>query len=401
MRWSLPLLVLSLIALPPVAHGAPTAKPRVHVVYSGQRLASIAKRYNVSVDALCTANGLSESDKIRPGQKLLIPPPSDKDGTRTRGNNPSLQKTERAAAPPPKPDQSDPPASLPAARVHKVESGQRLGSIAKRYGVTIEAICEANGIKRDSTLKPGQLLTLPSAEQKAADAGVSGTPKPSAKAARRAGYLELYTYSARWRGQVVDRKGKLSPSAVTGISRLLGATGDRPRLDQRLIRLLVQVSDAFGGRPIRVVSGYRTSSFYDDSRHRQSRAIDFSIPGVSNATLRDYLRRIPNVGVGYYPNSSFVHLDVREYAAYWVDYSGPGEAPRTRPNAPRGAVARAEPEPEPRDRHDHDHDHERERDDRNEAEANTATAGDEQSKPTRPASATANTSEPSSGPPLL
>jgi len=23
-----------------------------------------------------------------------------------------------------------------------------------------------------------------------------------------------------------------------------------------------------------------------------------------------------------------VHLDVREYSAYWVDYAGPGEAPR-------------------------------------------------------------------------
>ena len=32
------------------------------------------------------------------------------------------------------------------------------------------------------------------------------------------------------------------------------------------------------------------------------------------------------VGVGYYPNSSFVHLDVRkDRSAFWIDYSGPGE----------------------------------------------------------------------------
>ncbi|HEY0711832.1 MAG TPA: hypothetical protein VGF45_04105, partial [Polyangia bacterium] len=31
-------------------------------------------------------------------------------------------------------------------------------------------------------------------------------------------------------------------------------------------------------------------------------------------------------GVGYYPNSSFVHLDIRRGAsAFWIDYSGPGE----------------------------------------------------------------------------
>jgi hypothetical protein len=30
--------------------------------------------------------------------------------------------------------------------------------------------------------------------------------------------------------------------------------------------------------------------------------------------------------VGYYPNSSFIHLDVRkDRSAFWIDYSGPGE----------------------------------------------------------------------------
>jgi len=192
----------------------------------------------------------------------------------------------------------------------------------------------------------GQVLSLPGAKGDASRPERADEPAVKAVSADRAGYLEIYTYTARWRGRVVDRKGKLSPTAVSNISRLLGATGDRPRLDQRLIRLLVQVSDAFGGRPIRIVSGFRTSSYYEDSRHRLSRAVDFSIPGVSNATLRDYLRRFANVGVGYYPNSSFVHLDVREGAAYWVDYSGPGEAPRTRPDAPR-KLAKDE------DHHDH------------------------------------------------
>jgi hypothetical protein len=56
-------------------------------------------------------------------------------------------------------------------------------------------------------------------------------------------------------------------------------------------------------------------------------ACDFRVVGVSNQELRDYLRRnFDKVGVGYYPNSSFVHLDIRkDHSAFWIDYSGPGE----------------------------------------------------------------------------
>jgi LysM repeat protein/uncharacterized protein YcbK (DUF882 family) len=393
MRWFLLPLLLCLNAVPANTQAASgNGRPRTHVVHDGQRLASIAKRYNVSVEALCTANGLRESETIRPGQKLVIPPLTDKDGSRTRAGNPEL-KTSKAQGSAKAPAESPKKATLPEARTHKVESGQRLGSIAKRYGLTVDALCAANGIKRTDTLKPGQLLTLPDPKSAAVEPVPTDALLPKPAKPGRAGYVELYTYSGRWRGQAVDRKGNLSPAAVTGISRLLGATGDRPRLDQRLIRLLVKVSDAFGGRPIRVVSGYRTTSYYDDSRHRLSRAIDFSIPGVANATLRDYLRRFSNVGVGYYPNSSFVHLDVREGAAYWVDYSGPGEAPRKRPRSERQTVAQEDRSGD--DDHGHSHDE----------PASPKIAGearDKEDEDTRPASLLQKPSEaPSALPPLL
>jgi hypothetical protein len=157
--------------------------------------------------------------------------------------------------------------------------------------------------------------------------------------------LEIYGYKERFRGFVYDRKGRVLSGAAAGISRVLCTGGKRPKLDTRLLRLLVQISDAFGGRAIRIVSGYRSTSFFQDSRHKQSQAIDFSIPGVPNSIIRDYLRTLSKVGVGYYPNSSFVHLDAREYAAYWVDYAGPGEAPRRRSGAVREAEEVREEEP--------------------------------------------------------
>jgi len=56
-------------------------------------------------------------------------------------------------------------------------------------------------------------------------------------------------------------------------------------------------------------------------------ACDFRVEGVTAQDLRDYLRKnFEKVGVGYYPNSTFVHVDMRkDKSAFWIDYSGPGE----------------------------------------------------------------------------
>jgi len=60
--------------------------------------------------------------------------------------------------------------------------------------------------------------------------------------------------------------------------------------------------------------------------------------------VRDFCRTLGTVGVGYYPNSSFVHLDVRDVPTYWIDYSGPGQAPRY---AHRRKAPEAPPPPKP------------------------------------------------------
>src|SRR6185436_1881970 len=102
-------------------------------------------------------------------------------------------------------------------------------------------------------------------------------------------------------------------------------------VDPRLVTLLGMLSDHFGGRDIMVVSGFRpftTRQFTPHSNHNIGRAIDFAVRGVPNETVRDFCRQFRNVGVGYYPNSSFVHLDVRATNAFWIDYAGPGQASR-------------------------------------------------------------------------
>ena len=310
---------------------------RFHVVYSGQRLTSIAKRYKVSVEAIRTANGLAKNARLKPGEKLTIPGLDDPDGTRARTLYPPQHPNDVVVPASTRSDRDDKDQDSDrdsdtddGPRTHKVCSGQRLESIAKRYQVTVDALCAANGITRRVTLRAGQLLTVPRPGDSIAslEAEASGKHGKLPRVGTRKGYLDLFTYSEHFRGYALDKKGKVTPTAQTEVAKLFGATGTRPATDPRLIRLLAKVSDKFGGRPIRIVSGYRTRSFFEDSRHKLSRAVDFSIPGVDNVTLRDYLRTLTSVGVGYYPNSSFVHLDVRDANTYWVDYAGPGEAPR-------------------------------------------------------------------------
>lgn len=103
---------------------------------------------------------------------------------------------------------------------------------------------------------------------------------------------------------------------------------ERP-MNPRLIRVLYQVGKHYPGLRVEVVSGYRHPSVAKNPRspHMKGLACDFRVAGVKNTELRDYLRRgFQKLGVGYYPNSSFVHLDIRrDRSAFWIDYSGPGE----------------------------------------------------------------------------
>jgi LysM repeat protein len=65
-----------LVATQPAAPGAPPAPAAGQQTYEVQRgdtLAEIAARFNVSLDALAAANGITNIDHIEVGQVLIIP----------------------------------------------------------------------------------------------------------------------------------------------------------------------------------------------------------------------------------------------------------------------------------------------------------------------------------------
>jgi hypothetical protein len=104
------------------------------------------------------------------------------------------------------------------------------------------------------------------------------------------------------------------------------------RVDPGLVVRLQRVVDHFA-KPgetmkIAIVSGYRPASA--GSYHAVAKALDFRIEGVTNEALVAFCKTFDDTGCGYYPNSVFVHMDVREGAGHvsWIDASGPGERPR-------------------------------------------------------------------------
>lgn len=278
-RVLLALLFICASSLPAQAKGK---GPVVHTVYPGQTLGMIAKRYVVSIDAICNANGIERRTPIKPKQKLVIPERSDADGSVTRKLVLEGKFRDRGIGP------------APSKRSERAEG-------------------------------PSNRTSAPEPRAKRTDDQWKRFVKP----ARRKGYVVLEGTGRRWSGYAIVKGNKISSRAQAAFRRVLYSwrTGDEHDVDPRLIRLLTEVSDKFGGRPLKIVSGFRERSYARESKHKSGRACDFSIEGVPNEALHAYLSTLEGVGVGYYPNSTFVHLDVRPKTTHWVDHSGPGEAP--------------------------------------------------------------------------
>lgn len=136
-----------LLALPAIASSTPTAPPASgspartpaggatsHVVRAGDTLSGIATRYGIPQSQIVAANGIT-GDRIYIGQRLLLVP--------------------RAATR---------PTPAPATTlIHVVEARETLSSIAQRYGTTIKAIQDLNGISDPDLIPAGHRLTIPGA----------------------------------------------------------------------------------------------------------------------------------------------------------------------------------------------------------------------------------------------
>jgi membrane-bound lytic murein transglycosylase D len=120
-----------------------------HEVQRGETINQIARKHNVTIETLKSANNLTGTS-LTIGQNLLIPASSGK-----------LAQ----AGPPPAPAPAAKRASVPVNQdkvhvVHQVRNGDSLWSIAKRYSVNVAQLREWNLLGPKDVIKLGQKLTV-------------------------------------------------------------------------------------------------------------------------------------------------------------------------------------------------------------------------------------------------
>ena len=92
----------------------------------------------------------------------------------------------------------------------------------------------------------------------------------------------------------------------------------------RLADLLYRIQTHFDAAELRMLSGYRSPRAGRQSNHGRGRAMDLVVPGQLDGDVARFVRDQGFVGVGVYPTSGFIHIDVRDKSYFWIDASGPG-----------------------------------------------------------------------------
>lgn len=282
-RTGLPLFVAALLLTLSVG-SAPRAIAQQHTVRAGQSLAVIARRHRVRVWDLALANDIRPEARLSPGDVLTIPPSG----------------------------------------ITFVQPGQTLSEIARDHDVSIEELQRLNRIRPGRTLRVGQRLVLPGyqpEESESAEGEDWGEPDDR-------GVVRVRRHDAIVSVRLLDARGRVTADGLQQLGELMRRHEDdvAELPHPRLAVLLTAISDHFGGREITLVSGRREAGGYtrEASRHVSGQATDIRIEGVPRRALWDYCRSLAQTGCGYYPRSTFVHVDVRDRAAQWVDWSRPG-----------------------------------------------------------------------------
>ncbi|HVV50210.1 MAG TPA: DUF882 domain-containing protein [Polyangia bacterium] len=138
---------------------------------------------------------------------------------------------------------------------------------------------------------------------------------------------------------IYNPDGSYNLDALEQLNHILRCrrTDTEKAMDPQLLTLLSHVYDHFGGKPLEIVSGYRNQR-KQTSNHFKGRASDIRIAGITPKKIEAFAETLDRggMGIGIYPRSKFVHIDVRSPPSYrWIDYSPPNSnAAEKRP--PRG-----------------------------------------------------------------
>jgi len=150
----------------------------------------------------------------------------------------------------------------------------------------------------------------------------------------------------------IRRDGTMDDATAAEVKHLFRCrqTHREHPIARKTLAMLADLADKYESRTIEFVSVYRVQRGESPtSPHRDARAIDFRIRGVSLPKIRDYLwRNYTEIGIGWYPSEQFIHMDsrpgvhdaawtfldgVNHYHPYWAERA---RRPVTEPAVPRG-----------------------------------------------------------------
>jgi uncharacterized protein YcbK (DUF882 family) len=158
---------------------------------------------------------------------------------------------------------------------------------------------------------------------------LAGTCRQIPKAKERS--LALYNpHTNETLKAVYWAEGRYMPNALNEVNYLLRdyRAGEIKPISTRLLDLLYGLNHRLeSDGPFHIISGYRTpktnallrkksKAVAKKSLHIEGKAVDIQLPGCELKALRRAAMQLQMGGVGYYPKSCFVHVDVGN-VRYW------------------------------------------------------------------------------------
>ncbi|HQS84751.1 MAG: hypothetical protein B7Y25_07455 [Alphaproteobacteria bacterium 16-39-46] len=148
-------------------------------------------------------------------------------------------------------------------------------------------------------------------------------------------YLQFYNTHTfeTFSGAYKDDSGNYIPEALKKINNVLRdhRTNEVHAIDVHLLDVLSEISSGLSKDLksiwFHVISGYRSPStnnllrkkskgVYHKSAHMKGRAIDIRVPGIPLKMLRNKAASLKKGGVGYYPDSNFIHVDIEKVKSW-------------------------------------------------------------------------------------